>query len=111
MGHELPHADGFFPIGLELRPIIGNGGTQDYLPLLHKLHDSRRRSNHLGQRGHVEDRVNSHRQHCRNQGAMPEGFAVDDLSLAPDDHHGARTLAGANCLLSNRSYSCQLFSG
>ncbi len=56
---------------------------------MHQLHDGRGSGDHFGERCQVENSVGRHGLAARLEGAIAEGFAVDDLSVVPDQQHGA----------------------
>ena len=82
--------DPVLAVVVQLGKELDHAVLQPQLPLLDQEHDGRCRDDGLGQRGHVEDRVASHRLGRRVDGSTTRDVHVGDRSPPSHDHHGAR---------------------
>ncbi len=84
MRHQMTQGDIGFA-ALEFGEVLGDAIVDAESAPLEKLHQDRRRGDHLGERGDVEDRVERHGFAPGRERAEPVGFAVEDTALVADN--------------------------
>ena len=99
MGQQLTHRNVLLPILCEFREIMRHRIVGLDLPFSNQLHHACSRGNHLGQRRHVENRVQRHFLASWFERAISERLSVDHPPVVPHHHHGARNIAPLNGVL------------
>ena len=87
MRHQVTDGDVSLAVPLESRNERRDTVAQPDLSLFQQDHHARRRRHHFRQRREVEDRVERHRLHGRDQRAVADGLLVERLLTAADEHH------------------------
>ncbi len=84
---QVPDGDVALAVLLEAGHVQGDAVGQPQLALLHQHHDRRRRRDHLGERGGVEDRVGRHRLWRGLNGAPSDRRLPGDAGFGAHRHH------------------------
>ena len=89
VSQQVTDGDVFLAILSEFGNVFCYRIIQPDFTLLHQLHHGGGRGDHFGERCQIENSVGGHGLAAGLQRAIAEGFAVDDLSVVPDQQHGA----------------------
>ena len=84
------------PLSREFRNVFRHRIVHPDFAFLHQLHDRRGSGDDFGERCDVKNRICGHGLAARLQRAIAESFAIDHLSVVPDQQHGAGNLAVVN---------------
>ena len=102
VGHQFFDGDPVLAVAVELRQVLGDGGVEIHQAGIHQLHHRVGGGHHLGQGGEIKDGVIAHGVALGDQGAVPEGLAVDDFPLVPHQDDGTGEALGGDFLTRHR---------
>ena len=105
MGKQISDGNVVFTVCSKGRQVRSYGIIQAQLALLEKLHNRGRGHQRLGQRCHVEYRVDRHGFLLRFDGTHAVGFAEDHFSVMADEDDGSR-----HSMFADRSSYCTVDS-
>ena len=92
MSQQVADGDVVLAVLSEFGNVFCHRIIQPDFTLLHQLHDGGGSGDHFGERCQVENSVGRHGLAAGLEGAIAEGFAVDDLSVVSYQQHGAGNL-------------------